>query len=96
MTVMRFHHNLLPCHSIKSYLPFFIFSVYFLNKKNNKKKSPPSPGSYDCKIIDFGLAKTYDPSDPTSGISDVNGTPAYMAPEICWRQGSPRRMGKVT
>lgn len=43
--------------------------------------------SYDCKIIDFGLAKTYDPSDPTSGISDVNGTPAYMAPEICWRQG---------
>eukprot|EP00435_Cladocopium_sp_Y103_P016835 s2033_g4.t1 len=43
--------------------------------------------TYDCKIIDFGLAKTFDPTDPNSGISDVNGTPAYMAPEICWRQG---------
>eukprot|EP00913_Durusdinium_trenchii_P024859 g23333.t1 len=44
-------------------------------------------GSYDCKIIDFGLAKTFDPSDPSSGITDVNGTPAYMAPEICLRAG---------
>lgn len=43
--------------------------------------------SYDCKIIDFGLAKTFDPTDPESGITDVNGTPAYMAPEICLRAG---------
>ena len=29
------------------------------------------PGSYDCKIIDFGLAKTFDPTDPSSGITDA-------------------------
>eukprot|EP00434_Breviolum_minutum_P001610 symbB.v1.2.001421.t1/scaffold34.1/size402451/2 len=44
--------------------------------------------NFDCKIIDFGLAKTFDPTDPNGGITDVNGTPAYMAPEICMRQGT--------
>ncbi|OLP97333.1 CBL-interacting protein kinase 12 [Symbiodinium microadriaticum] len=42
-------------------------------------------GSYNCKIIDFGLSATFDPTDPGGGITDVNGTPAYMAPEVCKR-----------
>lgn len=44
-------------------------------------------GSYNCKIIDFGLSATFDPTDPGGGITDVNGTPAYMAPEVCKRMG---------
>jgi serine/threonine protein kinase len=55
-------------------------------KPSNMMVVDPETAEEQIKLMDFGLVKIMEPSDPMSEISDPNvdfalGTPAYMSPE---------------